>query len=74
MSRMLLDSAIKAMKRLGVEVIEAYPVTTAREGKKLAPAFSWTGPCKIFEEKGFKVVQRLVPEKPLVRLKLTEGV
>ncbi len=70
MSRMLLAFVITAMKSRGVKVIEAYPVTTTRGGKKLAAAFSWTGPFKIFEEKGFKVVQRLVPEKPLVRLKL----
>ncbi len=52
-------------------LIKANPVTT-REGKKLSLAFSWIGLLKIFEEKGFKVVQRLVPEKPLVRLKITE--
>ncbi len=70
---MLLDAAVTAVKKQVVKVIEAYPVTTTREGKKLAAAFSWTGPFKIFEEKDFKVVQRLVPEKPLVRLELKQG-
>ena len=69
-ARALLDAAIKAMRRRRVKTVEAYPVTLDKKGKKLAPAFSWTGPLKIFEEQGFKEIQRLAPTKPLVRLNL----
>ncbi|MCP4604686.1 MAG: GNAT family N-acetyltransferase [Proteobacteria bacterium] len=72
-ARGLLDSAIKAVWRHGADTIEAYPVTTAGDGKKLAPAFSWTGPLRIFEERGFKEIQRLAPTKPLVRLQRDHG-
>jgi GNAT superfamily N-acetyltransferase len=69
-ARGLLDAAIRAMKKRKVKTIEAYPVTATKDGKKLAAAFSWTGPLRIFEEKGFREVQRLAPSKPLVRLQL----
>ena len=69
-ARGLLRSALEAMRRRGVDVVEAYPVTVSRAGKKLAAAFSWTGPVSIFQEIGFKEVQRLAQTKPLVRLDL----
>ena len=72
-ARHLLDPAIEAMRRRHVKLIEAYPVTADKKGKKLAPAFSWTGPIKIFEEQGFREIQRLAPTKPLVRLDLTRS-
>ena len=69
-ARGLLGSALAAMKRQKVSLVEAYPVTESRDGKKLAAAFSWTGPMNIFQEVGFREVQRLAQTKPLVRLNL----
>jgi GNAT superfamily N-acetyltransferase len=69
-ARKLLAAAIEAMRRRGVHLVEAYPVTTTKAGKRLAAAFSWTGPIKIFEEAGFEEVQRLASTKPLVRLQI----
>ncbi|MBN2493196.1 MAG: GNAT family N-acetyltransferase [Deltaproteobacteria bacterium] len=69
-ARGLLRAALKAMRRRRVKTVEAYPVTASRDGKRLAPAFAWTGPLGIFEELGFREIQRLAPTKPLVRLDL----
>ena len=70
LSRGLLAAALGAMRRRRVKLVEAYPVTASKDGKKLAAAFAWTGPPKIFEEQGFVEVQRLAPTRPLVRLRL----
>jgi len=69
-ARGLLDAALKAMEHRKVKTIEAYPVTAAKDGKRLAPAFSFTGPIDIFTERGFKEIQRLAPSRPLLRLYL----
>jgi GNAT superfamily N-acetyltransferase len=69
-ARALLATAIEGCRRRGARAVEAYPVTTTEAGGKVAPAFAYTGPINIFEEQGFKVVQRLSPTRPLVRLPL----
>jgi len=69
-SRGLLRAAVEAMRRRGVKIVEGYPVTTTKDGRRLSPSFAWTGPLKIFEELGFKTVESTNPLKPLVRLKL----
>ena len=69
-ARGLLAAALGGMRRHKVTVVEAYPVTTTKEGKRLAAAFSWTGPLAVFEEAGFEEIQRLAPARPLVRLQL----
>ena len=56
------------MQKRGVKTIEAYPVTTTKEGRKLGSSLAWTGPLKIYEELGFKTVQSINPLRPLVRL------
>jgi len=66
----LLKAAIEAIKKHGVKTVEAYPVTTTKDGRRLGASMAWTGPLKIFEEQGFKTVQATNPFKPLVRLKL----
>jgi len=66
-SRELLKAALQICRKNGAKIVEGYPVTTTRDGKQLAAAFSWTGPLKIFEEQGFKVVQANPTTKPLVR-------
>ena len=70
LSRGLLGAAIDAMRAHGVEIVEAYPVTTTKNGKRLSSSFAWTGPLKIFEEIGFKTVQSISPLKPLMRMEL----
>ncbi len=72
LSRGLLKAAVEAMKKLGVKIVEAYPVTTTRNGRKVSASFAWTGPLKIFEELGFKIVESSSPLKPLVRLQLRQ--
>lgn len=69
-ARALLGAAVRACRQYGARVAEGYPVTTSRDGKQLAAAFSWTGPLKVFEEQGFVVVQATPPTKPLVRRNL----
>jgi GNAT superfamily N-acetyltransferase len=64
----LLLEALKAMKKRGVETVEAYPVTLTADGTHLADSFSWTGPITIFEKAGFKTVQQTVASKPLLQL------
>lgn len=68
--RGLLRVAIEAMKKHGIRTVEGYPVTTTKDGRKLSGSLAWTGPLKIFEEQGFKIVQSTNPLKPLVRLEL----
>jgi GNAT superfamily N-acetyltransferase len=69
-ARGLLEAALGAMRKRKVRLVEGYPVTETSEGKRLAPAFSWTGPIGIFGEAGFREVQRLSPTRPLVRLEM----
>jgi len=70
LSRGLLRASVQAMQKRGVKIIEGYPTTTTKGGKRLTSSLAWTGPLKIFEELGFKTVQSTNPLKPLVRLKL----
>jgi len=70
LTRGLLNAAVEAMKNRGVKIVEGYPVTTTKDGRRLSPSWAWTGPLKIFEELGFKTVQSTHPLKPLVRLEL----
>jgi len=68
--RGLLKAAIEAIRKRGVKIVEAYPATTTKDGRKLTGSLAWTGPIKIFEEQGFKTIQSTNPLKPLVRLEL----
>jgi GNAT superfamily N-acetyltransferase len=69
-ARRLLDAAVDGCRRRGARLVEGYPVTTTRSGGRLAPSFAWTGPLGIFRERGFEVVQKVPPTRPLVRLRL----
>jgi GNAT superfamily N-acetyltransferase len=69
-ARQLLAAAVAACRRAGAEIVEGYPVTLTRKGRRLPPAFSHTGPLTLFTREGFEVVQALTPQKPLVRLRL----
>ena len=70
LAREMLRAALKFIKKKKVRVVEAYPTPLSRNGNKLPPAFSWTGPMKIFEEAGFEIIQRLSYSRPLARKKL----
>jgi GNAT superfamily N-acetyltransferase len=70
LSGMLLKEAIGIMKKRGVKVVEGYPVTTTRDGRKLVASMAWKGPLKLFEKQGFSTVQVINPLRPLVRLGL----
>jgi len=67
LARVMLDAALKFMKQRRVKLAEAYPVTLTRKGKQLPAVFAYTGPLKIFEDAGFKIVQQLAPSRPMVR-------
>jgi len=69
-ARKLLQEAIAAMRKRGVNVIEGYPIPLTKDGNKLPSTFNWTGPLRIFEDAGFTLVQRLSQSRPLVRLVL----
>jgi GNAT superfamily N-acetyltransferase len=70
LSRRLLKAAVEVMRRRGVKTVEAYPITTTRDGRRVGSSSAWTGPLRIFEELGFETVQLINPLKPLVRLEL----
>ena len=70
LSRGLLKTAVEVMRRRGVKLAEAYPVTTTKDGRRVGSSMAWTGPLTIFEELGFKQVQTTNALKPLVRLEL----
>jgi GNAT superfamily N-acetyltransferase len=67
LARRLLDAAITACVRHGARVVEAYPVTTRNDGGRVSSGSAYPGPLRIFEEQGFKVVQRNSLTRPLVR-------
>jgi GNAT superfamily N-acetyltransferase len=52
----LLRHALVAMKALGAEVAEGYPVKPFKSGKKIPGAFAWTGTRSLFAKQGFVVV------------------
>jgi GNAT superfamily N-acetyltransferase len=66
----LLRASVDAMRKRGVKLVEGYPMTTTRDGRRLSAGMTWRGPLKIFEALGFKTVQATNPWKPLVRLEL----
>jgi GNAT superfamily N-acetyltransferase len=68
LARGLLRASVEMMKKRGVKIVEGYPMTTTRDGRRLSAGMIWRGPLKIFEELGFKTVQSTNPFKPLVRL------
>ena len=70
LARGLLAEAIRLARKKGARIVEGYPVPLTRAGKRLPAAFSYTGPLAIFEEQGFRIVQRLSRFAPLVRKNL----
>ena len=71
LARAMLAEAVEACRKAGAGCVEGYPVTTARDGGRLEPIWSYTGPVGIFEEAGFVPVEGTPRQRPLVRLELS---
>ena len=67
---LMAKKAVAAIKKRRGKIIEAYPATLTKDGKRLPDAFVCTGPEVIFERLGFKEIQRLARTRPLYRLTL----
>jgi len=61
----LIDAAVKAAKRAGAPVLEAYPL----DGDK-SPSATSTGYASTFARAGFKTVARHFPPRPIMRRNL----
>jgi GNAT superfamily N-acetyltransferase len=69
-ARALLDAAITYARDHGATLLEAYPVDTG--GRRLPAANAYQGTLSMFEDAGFRVVERRrfnrsSPERPIVR-------
>jgi GNAT superfamily N-acetyltransferase len=69
-ARELLAGAVEYATHRGVRLLEAYPVD--RDAASAADA-SWFGSCNMFTEAGFEEVTRRRPDRPVVRLRVSEG-
>ena len=68
-ARALLAAALKAMKKRGAKIAEAYPVKPGAGGKVPA-AFAYTGVPALFEPEGFELVQLKPRGKQRMRKRL----
>jgi GNAT superfamily N-acetyltransferase len=59
----LLTAALRALRRQGARIVEAYPV----KGSRIPAAFAWTGTLPMFLKAGFEVVQPRRAGKQRVR-------
>lgn len=66
----LLLHALKAIRSLGGEIAEGYPVKPDRQGKKIPAAFAWTGTRSLFLSQGFVIVGNPDGGKQRVRKQL----
>lgn len=67
-ARLLLQTAIESVRRLGGTALEAFP-RAAPNGQKLRPDEVWTGPEALFQTAGFAPVSDFRPY-PVLRLNL----
>lgn len=63
----LIDGAVRYALDKGAEAVEAYPVDTARNPRKLSAAELYVGTAKMFAKAGFKVVARHKDARPIMR-------
>lgn len=70
LARQMAEAAVKAIKKHKGKLAEAYPTTLTKDGNKLPAAFSYTGPERVFQQLGFKEIQRLAETRPLYRLEI----
>ena len=66
----LLAGALPALRRVGAEMVEAYPVRPTADGKPTPAAFAFTGTRPLFAKYGFRVVGNRDGGKQRVRLRL----
>ncbi|MFH1861735.1 MAG: GNAT family N-acetyltransferase [bacterium] len=52
----LLKSALDFARQRGAQVVEGYPTPTKE--KKIPDAFAWTGPETVFQQLGFRLMER----------------
>jgi ribosomal protein S18 acetylase RimI-like enzyme len=71
LARAMAGAAVKAIRKRKGKLAEAYPVTLTKDGKRLPPSFAYTGPECIFQELGFREIQRLAATRPLYRLEIS---
>jgi len=69
-ARELLAGAVEYATKRGVRLLEAYPVD--RDAPSAADA-SWFGSWNMFSAAGFEEVARRRPDRPVVRLQVSEG-
>jgi GNAT superfamily N-acetyltransferase len=62
----LLEAACDFAFSRGAQRLEGYPVDVGK-GKRIAPAFAWTGTAAAFLKAGFSEVARPAPTRPLMR-------
>ncbi|HEY1908638.1 MAG TPA: GNAT family N-acetyltransferase [Myxococcaceae bacterium] len=53
-SRVLLEAAVAEMRRLGVRLVEGYPVKPPASGAPIPAAFAYTGTRSLFASAGFE--------------------
>ena len=61
----LLKGAIEYAKKVGIKILEAYPVVPTK--KDWPDSFLWVGLFESFKRAGFKVVDRKSRSRPMVR-------
>jgi len=69
-SEALLDHALRAMKRRGVNTAEGYPVTPKKPGDEIPAAFAFTGLASTFKRAGFKPTPKTKYARKRVRKKI----
>ena len=67
---LMLERALKAMKKHGAKIVEGYPVNSYDYGKSIPAAFAWTGTQSLFKKQGFKAVGNKTGGKVRVRRKI----
>jgi GNAT superfamily N-acetyltransferase len=66
----LLDQAISYARGAGATLLEAYPIDKAERSQ---PQWMWHGARSMFERAGFREVARRTPQRPVMRLDLTDA-
>ena len=61
----LLEAAVAQAARRGARIVEGYPVDT--QGRKAVSASIYTGVASMFEDAGFREVERRTPNRPIMR-------
>ncbi len=64
-SVLLLKGAINYARENKIKIIEAYPMIPTQD--KIPDSFAWIGLFKSFERAGFKIVDRISKNRPMVR-------